>query len=222
MRHFFWMIIVFACGWGGLKAQDMAVDISYKYMYAGKWDRFIQTYNLSRPSLTEKQPLFVHGINASFSYFFDPRRKFSGGIGLGYSFFRSAAENENFSNALNLHGLSLGYILHYQAAESRSGFYSDLMVSAVGTGLFRSVNGELFEFDDTKSKAFGTGLDFNLKAGYDIKFGDNLSIHPFLSVGCTPYLYSPSTEKVINQTKGFFTNSWTTIYTGQVGLGFCF
>lgn len=222
MRHFFWIILIFTSYSGGVKAQNMAVDISYQYLYSGQWDKAIQTYNLSRPYLTEKQPLLQHGIHGSFSYFFDPSRKLSGGLGVGYSFFRSAAENENFANALSLHGLNLGYIFHYQAAETKQGFYADLMIGAVGTGLFRGVNGEWFEFDDTKSKAFGVGLDINLKAGYDLKLGNDFFIHPFLSVGCTPYLYSPDTEKVINQTKGFSSHSWTAIYTAQAGLGFCF
>ena len=58
------------------QAQKIEADLSYKYIFASNWDKAIQTYNFSRPFLTEKQPLFMHGINGSVAYIFKSENKF--------------------------------------------------------------------------------------------------------------------------------------------------
>lgn len=201
-------------------AQELKLDLSYKYIYSNQWDKIIQTYNFSRPFLTEKQPLLMSGLNTSLSYIFKNEKHFKHGINLSYSYFRSSAENENFNNSLNLHFINLGYLLHYENADKWKGVYSDLIVSVTSSGLFRNLNGEPFEYDETKSKAFGIGGDINLKCGYYLKLKNNSYLSPFLSIGYTPYLYSPNTEAVINQTKGLTSKNWTGILTTQIGLTF--
>jgi hypothetical protein len=62
------------------QSQEIETDLSYKYMFASNWDKAIQTYNFSRPFLTEKQPLFMHGINGSISYIFKSENKFKQGL----------------------------------------------------------------------------------------------------------------------------------------------
>jgi hypothetical protein len=199
-------------------AQELKLDLSYKYIYSNQWDKIIQTYNFSRPFLTEKQPLLISGLNTSLSYIFKNEKHFKHGINLSYSYFRSAAENENFNISLNLHFINLGYLLHYENLDKWKGVYSELIVSATSSGLFRNLNGEPFEYDETKSKAFGIGGDIHLKCGYYLKLKNNSYLSPFLSIGYTPYLYSPNTEAVINQTKGLISKNWTGILTTQIGL----
>jgi hypothetical protein len=201
-------------------AQELKLDLSYKYIYSNQWDKIIQTYNFSRPFLTEKQPLLMSGLNTSLSYIFKNEKHFNHGINLSYAYFRSSAENGNFNNSLNLHFINLGYLLHYENADKWKGVYSDLIVSGTSSGLFRNLNGEPFEYDETKSKAFGIGGDINLKCGYYLKLKNNSYLSPFLSIGYTPYLYSPNTEAVINQTKGLTSKNWTGILTTQIGLTF--
>lgn len=201
-------------------AQEFRTDVSYKYMFANKWDKAIQTYNFSRPFLEEKQPLLMYGLNASVSYIFKSSKSLKHGISLSYSYFKSSTENENLNNILNLHFLNLGYIIHYKNNKKLNGLYTDLILSAVSSGLFRNVNGESFEYDETTSKAFGIGGDLSLKAGYYLTQKNKISLSPFILVGYTPYIYSPNSEAVINQTKGLVSNNRTGVFTTQVGLTF--
>ena len=201
-------------------AQEFRTDISYKYIFANKWDKAIQTYNFSRPFLEKKQPLLMHGLNASVSYIFKSSSSLKHGINISYNYFKSSAENENLKNILNLHFLNLGYIIHYENNEKTKGLYTDLIISAVSSGLFRNVNDEPFEYDEARAKAFGIGGDLSIRAGYYLKLKNKIYLSPFVLVGYTPYIYSPNSEAVINQTKGLVSNNWTGIFTTQVGLTF--
>jgi hypothetical protein len=200
--------------------QEFKMEVSYNYLYSNQWDKAIQTYNFSRPFNVEKQPLLIHGLNSSLSYIFKSTKNFNHGINASYSNFRSSAENENFNNILNLHFINLGYILHYENAEKWKGLYTDLIISAKSSGLFRNVNGEPFEYDNTRSKAFGIGGDLSIKAGYNVNLKNKIYLSLFFLVGYTPYIYSPNSEAVINQTKGLVSNNWSGIFTSQVGLAF--
>jgi len=199
-------------------AQEWKADISYKYMYSNQLDNIIQTYNFSRPLLTEKQPLLMNGLNASVSRIFKNEKHWKYGINLSYSFIRSAAENQNFNNTLQLHFVNLGYIFHYENAEKCKGLYSELIFSATASGLFRKLNDEPFEYDDAKSKSFGIGGEIQCKAGYNLKLKNKFYLSPFISFACTPYLYAPNNEAVINQTKGLASAKWTSVLSTQVGL----
>ena len=201
-------------------AQEIKMDASYEYLYSSQWDKAIQTYNVSRPFLTEKQPLLMNGLNTSISYVFKNEAHVKHGINVSYAYFQSSAENENFNNILQLHFINLGYILHYENAEKSKGLYADLIISATSSGLFRTLDGNPFEYDETRSKAFGIGGDICLKAGYYLTLKNNFYLSPFLSIAYTPYLYSPNSEAVINQTKELTSKNWTGILTTQIGLTF--
>ena len=203
-----------------LTAQELKLDLSYKYIYSKQWDRAIQTYNFSRPFLTKKQPLLMNGLNTSLSYVFKNEKHFKHGINLSYSYFRSSAENENFNNSLNLHFINLGYLLHYENPDKWEGVYSELIVSSTLSGLFRNLNGEPFEYNETKSKALGIGGEINLKVGYYLKLKNKSYTSPFISFGYTPYLFSPNSEAVINQTKELASKNWTAILSPQIGMTF--
>lgn len=203
-----------------LQAQEFKASVSYNSVNANQWDKAIQTYNFSRPFLEEKQPLLMHGLNASTSYIFTSSKKIKHGINLSYSYFKSSAENENLNNILNLHFINLGYILHFENTEKPYGLYTDLIISALSSGLFRNVNGEPYTYDEKTAKAFGIGCDISIKAGYYLNLNNKSYLSPFVSVGYAPSLYSPNIEVVINQTKGLVSKSWTGIFTTQIGLTF--
>ena len=201
-------------------AQEFKIDVSYNYLHSYQWDKAIQTYNFSRPFIAEKQPLLIHGLNSSLSYIFKSIKNFKHGINISYSYFRSSAQNENLENSLNLHFLNLGYLIHYDRIEKLKGVYTELIIAAKSSGIFRNINGAPFEYDETTSKAFGIGGDFCLKTGYYLRLKNKICLSPFISIACTPYLYSPNSEAVINQTKGLTIKNWTGILTTQIGLTF--
>ncbi len=200
------------------QSQQIEVDLSYKYIFASNWDKAIQTYNFSRPFLSEKQPLFIHGINGSASYIFKSENRFKQGINASYSHFTSYAENVNFVNQYNLHFFNLGYMLRHESAGSLKGLCTDLILSASSSALFRNVNDEPFIYDDTRSKAFGIGADLSIKTSYSFNLKNNIRLSPFIQVGYTPYLYSPNTEAVMNQTTGLTAPEYTGVFTSQIGV----
>ena len=216
MRALFLLLFLFP--FSDTQAQEIEADLSYKYMFASKWDKAIQTYNFSRPFLTEKQPLFMHGINGSVSYIFKSENKFKQGINASYSHFSSYAENVNFVNQLNLHFLNIGYILRYESTEKLKGLTTDFILSASSSALFRNVNDEPFIYDDSRSKAFGIGADLSIKISYSFNLKNNIRLSPFIQVGYTPYLFSPNTEGVINQTTGLVAPNFTDVFSSQIGM----
>ncbi len=218
MRTLF--LLLFSFLFINAQSQEIEVDLSYKYMFANNWDKAIQTYNFSRPFLTEKQPLFIHGINGSVSYIFKSENKFKQGINASYSQFSSYAENVNFMNQYILHFLNVGYILRYESTEKWHGLTTDFILSASSSALFRNVNDEPFIYDDSRSKAFGIGGDLSVKSSYSFNLKNNIRLSPFIQIGYTPYLYSPNTEAVINQTTGLITPDFTGVFTSQIGVKF--
>jgi hypothetical protein len=187
-------------------------------MFASNWDKAIQTYNFSRPFLTEKQPLFMHGMNASVSYIFKSENKFKQGINASYSHFSSYAENVNFVNQYNLHFINLGYMLRHKGNGSLKGLSTDIILSACSSALFRNVNDEPFIYDEVRSKAFGIGGDLSVRTSYSFNIKNKIRLSPFVQIGYSPYLFSPNTEAVINQTTGLVSPNFTDIFSSQVGL----
>jgi len=216
MRTLFLLLFLFL--FIDAQSQEIEVDLSYKYMFANNWDKAIQTYNFSRPFLTEKQPLFMHGISGSASYIFKSENKFKQGINVSYSHFTSYAENVNFVNQYNLHFFNLGYMLRHESAGNLKGLCTDLILSASSSVLFRNVNDEPLIYDDVRSKAFGIGGDLSIKTSYSFNLKNNIRLSPFIQIGYTPYLYSPNTEAVINQTTELTTPDFTGVFTSQIGV----
>ena len=216
MRTLFLLLFLFL--FIDAQSQEIEVELSYKYLFANNWDKAIRTYNFSRPFLTEKQPVFMHGINASASYVFKSENKFKQGINASYSYFSSYAENVNFVNQYTLHFLNVGYILRYENTEKCKELTTDLILSASSSALFRNVNDEPFIYDEVRSKAFGIGGDLSIKSSYSFNLKNNIRLSPFIQIGYTPYLYSPNTEAVINQTTELTTPSFTGAFTSQIGV----
>jgi len=216
MRALFLLLFLFP--FLDTQAQEIEADLSYKYMFASNWDKAIQTYNFSRPFLSEKQPLFMHGMNGSVSYIFKSENKFKQGINASYSHFSSYAENVNFVNQYNLHFFNLGYMLRHESTGSLKGLTTDFILSASSSALFRNVNDEPFIYDEVRSKAFGIGGDLSVRTSYSFNIKNKFHLSPFVQVGYTPYLFSPNTEAVINQTSGLVAPDFTDVFSSQVGL----
>ena len=216
MRALFLLLFLFL--FIDAQSQEIELDLSYKYIFANNWDKAIQSYNFSRPFLTEKQPLFMHGINGSASFIFKSENKFKQGINASYSHFTSYAENVNFVNQYTLHFLNVGYILRYENTEKCKELTTDLILSASSSALFRNVNDKPFIYDEVRSKAFGIGGDLSIKSSYSFNLKNNIRLSPFIQIGYTPYLYSPNTEAVINQTTELTTPSFTGAFTSQIGV----
>ncbi|MDH4472267.1 MAG: hypothetical protein QE487_06645 [Fluviicola sp.] len=220
MKRFFLAITCSLCF--GVVAQKVRVGASYTYLYAGQWDKAIQTYNFSRPFLTKPQPLLIHSAGVSGTYFFgdDNEKMLKHGIRLSYNYARSTAENTNFTNILQLHLLTPGYVMHWKIGEKA--LYAEASVSVLTSGLFRQVNSEPVSDDDTPVRAFGIGGLIEAEFGYRKLFPAKNSIDPFVSVGYAPYLFSRNSEAVLNQTSGLTGRNWTGLLQLKVGVQFTF
>jgi hypothetical protein len=203
-------------------AQEWKIDIGYDYLYTKKWDNAIQTYNFSRPFLMEKQPLIINGFNTSVSYIKHNEKKVKHGIILSHSYFRSFAQNGNYANTLNLHFISMGYLFHLKNQEKHKQIYFDFIIAASSSAIFRKVNEQPFIVDEKQSRAFGIGGDLSCKMGYVFSISEKFQLSPFIKVGCTPYLFSPNTEAVINQTKTLASPNWASSLNAQVGISLHF
>ena len=199
-------------------AQKFSMDVSYKYMYAKQWDRSIQLYNFSRPWLIEKQPLLMHGVNAGFSYDVSSKKEFNRGLSVDFSFFRSVAENKNMANAINLYISNVGYFARKDFSILHSNCYTEIRLALTVSGLFRRVNQEPILVDDTQTRAFGIGSDIQVKFGYDLPCLAGIKGSLFLAVSYAPYVYSPYSESVLNQTMGITNHYGTGIVGAQIGF----
>lgn len=199
-------------------AQEFNGGVSYQYISATQWNKIIQTYNFSRPFVVQKQPLFSGGGCVSFTKLFTTHKNISKGVSVSYALMKSKSVNENFINTLNLHFVNIGYTIRYGDIGKQKAAFGEVTFSAITSGLFRNVNDASFIYDDAKSKAFGIGGNINLKVGYWFDVSKKLDCAPYLTVGYCPYLYSPNTETVINETRGLIGKDHTGIINAQIGL----
>lgn len=203
---------------GKVSAQENYFGGAYNYLFAPQWDNAIKTYNFSRPDLTEKQPLFIHGLNVYYGHQFASERRWSHGFVLSYSYFRSYAQNTSYVNVLYQHLLQPGYLIRFHDPAAVTGWYSEFRLSAVTGLLFRNVNGEPFMVDDKRSMAWGVGGEVALKCGYLINTGERGNCSPYISFVYNPCYYSPAMESVINQTLTLTSETWTPMLVGQIGV----
>lgn len=217
MRRALVLVFLFFCSRASF-AQEFKFDVSYQYLYAKQWDKVIQGYNFSRPSIANQQSLLNHGFNTSLSYIFTSQKNLKHGINLGYAYFGSSADNRNFQNKLNLHFINLAYLMHLENEAKMKGLYFDLIFGVKASGLFRNLNGEDFLYDDIWSKAFGIGADLGLKMGYKIQLKSGHALAPFVAFTFSPAFYAPNTEVVINQTRTLLSKNYTGVLNSQLGV----
>ena len=187
-------------------------------MYAKQWDRSIQLYNFSRPWLIEKQPLFMHGVNAGFSYDVSSKKEFMHGLSVDFSFFRSISENKNMVNAINLYISNMGYFVRKDFSILHSNCYTEIRLALTVSGIFRRINQEPMLVDETQTRAFGIGSDIQVKFGYELPCLAGIKGSLFLAVSYAPYVYSPYSESVLNQTMGITNHYGTGIVGAQIGF----
>lgn len=203
-------------------AQRMEVSVAYTYLSSKQWSKALQTYNFSRPFLSEKQPILTNGISISAIKYSNSTVNNRKGFGLNYILVKSSATNTNLTNTLNMHLIDLDYHLRHFYLRETKGLYTEVSVGLLLSGLYRRINGENLIVDDSKVKALGIGGKVNVQNGYILNLGDHSYLNPFLNVGYSPYLYSPNLEAVINQTKGLVMGDWSRFASVQIGLGFGF
>lgn len=218
MKRIFSLIFLVSIIQEKIQAQSYQLDFSYQYMAAKQWDLAVQSYNFSRPFNEQKQALLAHGISSNFSYLFKNNRKLKHGLSLSYSFTRSNALNENLDNSLHLNLMQLSYLLQYQFSGKTEGLDISFQAGGMASALFRRVNGEPLLEDDTRIKAFGTGIGLKISSAYSFSLSEKIGLGPFLAFGYSPFFFSPNTEAVLNQTKGLSSKRYTQIAYGQLGV----
>lgn len=201
-----------------VQGQTLRAEASYQYVYTKQWDRIIQAYNESRPFLDEKQPLIQHGVNAGAGYVFRSSGVWKHGMHSSYAFFGSSAENPDFNNRIQLHVATLNYLICRDSLSSSNRLYVNGSVGVLGVGAYRRLNGEPLMIDDKRSKAWGIGGNLELTSGYRFALGKGMTASPFVALVCSPYLYFPGLEKVINQTQGLVSKEQSVLLSCKLGF----
>ena len=199
-------------------SQETHIGFSYEYLYCPQFDKAIQTYNFDRPFLNEKQPLFLNGINTNINHTFKNDKNYKQGVSVGYSYFRSEADNVNFNKILNLHLVQIGYVLNFKNAKRFKGFYETIQINCVLGGLFKNINDSPAYIEEKRVKSLGIGGEIKGLLGYNFKKISRLS--PFISMIYSPYYYSPNSEALLNDTKGLIKFSYLNYFKMNVGIIF--
>jgi hypothetical protein len=203
-------------------AQEWKANIAYNYMYAPAWDKAIQVHNFSRPFLDIKQPLLMHGMQASIARMFQSNRNIHHGLQFAYAQFRSEAQTSAYKNGLHLHFLKTGYIFQFKPISKNNKFYAEVHVALLGSTLFRRLKNRSQNERKLNFNALGIGGEINVQTGYYILNTPGYILSIFLNIGYTPFLFSPDTEAVLNQTKGLVSAPYTSIFNAQSGVAFHF
>lgn len=200
-----------------LAAQTLTIGANYEYIYAGKWDKMIQTYNSTRPFLEKQQPLLSSGFGLNASYFFNNATQLKHGIKLNYNHIKSTANNTHFTNSINFQSLHLGYNLLFSKNNNVICFGVGALLGLIN----RRLNGEPFEVDEKRLRAFGVGGQLSASYQYVFAIKDKYNIAPFIEVNYVPYYFCPRAEEVINQTTELVTDGTNTGILGfKVGFNF--
>lgn len=192
---------------GLLFSQEININIAYTNFHNNQWDDIIRTYNFSRPYLNNNQPLLKDGISVELNYILKSSKRIKQAVDFEYDYYNSNVKNENFQNALNLHFIKLGYLLHYKNQKKFKNLYADFKSSIIFGGLYRNINFEPLLIDEESAKALGVGFVFNLNCGYQFNFNKKMKISPFVGLGYCPYYHSTNTESILNQTNGIVSDN---------------
>ncbi|MCB9235577.1 MAG: hypothetical protein H6581_28230 [Bacteroidia bacterium] len=185
-------------------AQQFSLGLSYQWLHASQWNKAVETYNFSRPFLTEKQPLLRSGVRLDAAWILRENGKFSWGPALAASFHHSAADNPNYDIAIHAFLLDLGVRLQYLVPIGQNSSLNLSFTPAVtGAMLTRSLNGEIVivgpgEEDQPLRKA-GVGLGLNFQLAFDLPMGQNWKISPLLGVNYDPMVWVSRSEVVFNE-----------------------
>lgn len=190
-------------------AQEHHVDLGYRHLYASQWDRMVQTYNAGRPFLDELQPVLQHGIGMGYATFFTGESRLRSGVAIGYDRFISHAEATGLESRIRLHQLRIAYTLRILPKALESPWQVEAGVGLFGNHLLRLVNEAPIEDEDLRPRSLGIGADLNVLLGRRLPWGEARWIVPYLSANVAPYVYQPTAEVVLNQTRGLVAGDGT-------------
>lgn len=199
-------------------AQEHHVDVGYRYLYAPRWDRMVQTYNVSRPFLDELQPLLQHGVGMGYAYFFPGERRLRSGLSIGYDRFISHADASGLESRIRLHQLRVGYTARILPKDKESPWQVEAGVVLFGNHLSRLVNNAPIEDEELRPRSLGFGADVNVLVGRRVAIGEHRWLMPYIRIGVAPYVYQPSAEPVLNQTHGLVAGDGTFMLTAGAGV----
>lgn len=199
-------------------AQEHHVDVGYRYLYAPRWDRMVQTYNVSRPFLDELQPLLQHGIGMGYAYFFPDERRLRSGLSIGYDRFISHADASGLESRIRLHQLRVGYTARILPQDRESPWQVEAGASVLGNHLSRLVNDASIEDEELRPRSLGLGAEVNVLVGRRFPLGAHRRLMPYIRVGIAPYVHQPSAEPVLNQTRGLVAGDGTFMLTVGAGV----
>jgi len=197
-------------------AQEINISAGYQYSYSEIWDKAIQRYNFARPFQDKTQPLLIHGGFIEGSYFIKSKENFNSGVKLSYSLTRSSSSNLD-DVSINLHQFNLGYSLRYAFEGSLKRMMVEADVSALTSILSKRVNNEIELIDEEKNRAFGVGFNLGFTISYIIEKGDK-QLTPFMSIKYSPYLRSPESESILDQSISIFGTNDIRIFNCMLGL----
>jgi hypothetical protein len=204
---------------GRLNAQAWRIDLAYHYHYSQTWDKAIRTYNFSRPFLKALQPLLIHGINGSVCKWFGKTKNLQHGIQVSYAQIRSRARWDEGMNPIHLHMLQPGYLCHLSSLRARHNFFTEFGLSASGLLLSRKMNDISAASEDKSLRALGIGCHLSVSVGREIRLSEKMELVPFVRIGSIPWMHTPESEVVLNQTRGMIGGKMGTGIYGQIGIG---
>lgn len=200
------------------KAQSIGFGVGYQYQYSPEYVKAIQAFNLSRPWVEEKQPLLEDGMVINFEFLFPGEKLVKHGIYSNYLFYRSYSINSDYENAINQHGLNIGYLLRLDGSKMKR-FFVDFGAALAMNFLERKLNNEWVTQDESKKNGFGIGWNFDFRFGYQIAFVGHKRqfFSPFIGFGAGR-VFNPNAESVINQTTGVATEDCSWLIVGRAGI----
>lgn len=214
------LFILFLLIAGTSHSQMLRYNAGYAYLYSQQLDRAIQTYNFSRPNLSEKQPLLQHGLQGGISYLFKSENNWQHGLGFNYTFHTSVASNPNARVRLNYQMFDIGYIANVQSKSEK--FNAEIGISGVAGVMNRKLNGATFKSDDSPVRSLQFGGLVRVQLGYAINIGNNAKLSPFAGLSFAPYFSEGQSEIVINQTSTLLDEEYTTFFRVELGCRFHF
>lgn len=206
------------------------IDFSYKYLNVPQWDKVIQTYNLSRPHLTNKQPLLKHGYSIKLyspKLYWHPKSTDALHLypTISYSNYRSTAQNENFKAQLNLDIIDIGDIFYAPKLKFGNNFRLSFSSSLRILNLTRKINDLSLNVDSNKLSALGLGcnISFRLSLPYtsiNLNTDKMMRLSPFMSFRISPLIWASDAESILNQTYNLITEPLISIFEFTIGFNF--
>jgi hypothetical protein len=199
-------------------AQEHSFHLGYRYLFAPQWDRMVQTYNFSRPFLDAHQGLLQHGIGGGYARTFTGESRIRYGVTIGYDRFISQADATGLESRIRLHQLRIAYTARILPKDLESPWLLEAGVGLVGSHLSRLVNNAPIEDEDLKPRSMGIGADLNVLVGRGLPWGDQRWVVPYIAVHMAPYVFQPTAEVVLNQTRGLVAGNGTFMLMASAGL----